>query len=67
MLPSQLGAHVLLTAVLLVPAALATGATSACSKASTASANPNNAASGESPGAAEADMKKVILNVFGMT
>ncbi len=68
--PSSATMRLLLAAALLAPGALAIGSFAACSQGSAkAAANSDTAvvASNDSPEADKADMKKVILNVFGMT
>ena len=62
--------RLVLTAALLVPGALAIASSTGCSQGSAqaaASTDTTAVASNDSPGANKADMKKVILNVFGMT
>ncbi len=67
--PSSLTIRLALAAALLAPSALAIGSTVACSQGSATAASSSDTvvASNDSPKANKADMKKVILNVFGMT
>lgn len=72
--PSSTTMRLLLATALLVPGALAIGSSAACGQGSAkAAANSDTTsdttmvASNDSSGAEKADMKKVILNVFGMT
>ena len=57
----------LFAAGLLGPGVLATSTAAACGHGSANAEDTAAAANGDSPGAKDADMKKVILNVFGMT
>jgi hypothetical protein len=68
--PNSTTMRLLLATALLVPGALAIGSSAACSQGSAKTAGTSDTtmvASNDSPGADKADMKKVILNVFGMT
>ena len=70
--PSSATMRLLLTATLLVPGVVVIGTSAACSQGSATAATSSDdtmVASNESPspGPDKADMKKVILNVFGMT
>ena len=61
--------RLMLAATLLVPGALAIGSSAACANGSQRAAIPvpGMVGSNDSRGANKADIKKVILNVFGMT
>ena len=65
--PNSISLRLLFAAGLIVPGALATGVSVACSQGSANAEDTTAVASNDAPSAQDADMKKVILNVFGMT